>query len=1464
MASRRKGSKPIRKLESDDKEKLQNINISSLVDNNFNKPSTNEESLDIEMDSNHNLASFVKVESDLNKQSPNKTEIKLSTSSSENFIQCTTSETLSNTKPINEIINGKRNDGLNNAVFEKFTRFKKLMTLMASKPANEAMLESGVTMQEFLYFQNMLNKNPAINCNLNLPEQSRTLPLVNNLRSEQTTTCTEKQQPTYKVGYINQTTPNEFDTHLYSQNNKLKFPVNRLINPQHHRNSTAAAAFMLALSKMNGNGIGSQNIRFNHLINNDLSNPHIRSLNYNPSFNQLHQQQQDDQNTKQGLDYQQEAENEVDSITAGTVSSGVGSIKRGTLPPTSFHAEIYDKYIQKFSASNPCNQQLCPHRNREHYHCIDSDCNYQRFTNKSDVKRHYNMHKKRDNSLLHGFMRFAPNDDCRHHFKGPCIYNGKSTHYHCLHSGCTKVYTSTSDVMTHKKFHVKDEELAKNGFQRYRANERCNYKDCPFNDMKTTHFHCTRDGCNFRFKNKSEMEKHKSYHIKDDNYTRQGFKKFYKNEDCRYVNCQWNGRTNHFHCLRPNCNESFSSTNQAISHKRKHERELEINQSAVANKSDQPSKPAVSELQKLKLPKYVEQASRGDVKRRLVKLSFNKTKKFPLSSCFLANFSRENHNILKLKSQAHLQNQNLYPKKVKLNFHPFNHEQIKSMKSLSASSASELRQSGSFMDPVSMNENLNKKFHVYNQNPNKLIQKHLEKSSKTATNGDLKDSSSTYCVNRFLPLSNFNGTGSTNGVGNSDNTPINLSLQKEEKLTLRKNLYIKDIKSKTGLELLPSNEIFKNSYFAPSSVTQGISRYFRGYEPGECSSEFCSFVKMRHYHCTVEGCCAVFTDIRLVVNHASYHEQLRLKGVVQIKLPTIGENASNASNTSKSNPSLSPYSNYSHSLESNLSSEKSSKNLEERLTIDDVNLKSNANKNTSTQMEVTSNKKLHENQLNKNVKNESTNDGIYMETNSVVEYEKESEDAMYSNIQDLTKANNSQNSSTNSAILSNNHRKRTYDVISMNKSLNGSFISKPDFSFQNFKIQKQDIQNGFDGLKKSITSDGISYEQNLDENFKNITTASFNYNSNNGHHYKNNSTNSSTLFTHHGNMNEDEDENFPVDLSKTALSLDNNEMNRKTSNNTVQLQNSVCLNSSSQEEDDFFSSSKYKNTSKNDRTEVTNEGHMFTSYKLNSKTKLPEGFEKFDHCQDCHDVDCQFRNKAPHYHCTHERCGYKFLGRSHINKHRLHHQRVAMLEKNDFKRYKVSQNCQYKECLFKLKNTHFHCLRCSFTCTDSAKVQTHRKSHDRQTELQQFNFERFRGSDDCGRNDCKHRKKQISHYHCTDCDYTVVGMSSIASHYQKHNEKMLQNSTSFNDDNTISLSPSTTVSSNGDLHLKPSSTDITNNFIYPRQMVSNAAPAIPSYETVGSSGFVSSLIPVVVHHVTPASDLCTIKNTNDQ
>lgn len=81
-----------------------------------------------------------------------------------------------------------------------------------------------------------------------------------------------------------------------------------------------------------------------------------------------------------------------------------------------------------------------------------------------------------------------------------------------------------------------------------------------------------RPGCTFTFKNKCDIEKHKSYHIKDDAYAKDGFKKFYKYEECKYEGCVYSKATNHFHCIRPGCGFTFTSTSQMTSHKRKHER----------------------------------------------------------------------------------------------------------------------------------------------------------------------------------------------------------------------------------------------------------------------------------------------------------------------------------------------------------------------------------------------------------------------------------------------------------------------------------------------------------------------------------------------------------------------------------------------------------------------------------------------------------------------------------------------------------------------------------------------------------------------------------------------------------------------------------------------------------------------------------------------------------------------------
>uniref|UniRef100_UPI003AAA7811 zinc finger protein castor homolog 1 n=1 Tax=Centroberyx gerrardi TaxID=166262 RepID=UPI003AAA7811 len=288
-------------------------------------------------------------------------------------------------------------------------------------------------------------------------------------------------------------------------------------------------------------------------------------------------------------DYLKSSFSKTDSITTGTVSS----VKNGLPPekPASEDVNLYQKYIARFSGSQHCGHVHCAYQYREHYHCMDPECNYQtqmeagrsasdegrqanrveRFTSKQDVIRHYNMHKKRDNSLQHGFMRFSPLDDCSVYYHG-CHLNGKSTHYHCMQVGCNKVYTSTSDVMTHENFHKKNAQLINDGFQRFRATEDCGTVECQFYGQKTTHFHCRRPGCTFTFKNKCDIEKHKSYHIKDDAYAKDGFKKFYKYEECKYEGCVYSKATNHFHCIRSGCGFTFTSTSQMTSHKRKHER----------------------------------------------------------------------------------------------------------------------------------------------------------------------------------------------------------------------------------------------------------------------------------------------------------------------------------------------------------------------------------------------------------------------------------------------------------------------------------------------------------------------------------------------------------------------------------------------------------------------------------------------------------------------------------------------------------------------------------------------------------------------------------------------------------------------------------------------------------------------------------------------------------------------------
>ncbi|XP_072386834.1 zinc finger protein castor homolog 1-like isoform X1 [Diabrotica undecimpunctata] len=257
------------------------------------------------------------------------------------------------------------------------------------------------------------------------------------------------------------------------------------------------------------------------------------------------------------------------SLAPTTPRESISSSSNHLVHKTSSQLD-YSKYVKKFSSSLECGSTYCKDLNyREHFHCLD--CNSRVFIKKEEMIRHFKWHKKRDESLQHGFMRYSPLDDCGDKFSN-CTHNKKQTHYHCIKEGCDKVYISTSDVQMHANYHRKDSAIIQEGFQRYRATEECGASYCAFFGQRTTHFHCRRSGCRFTFKNKSDMEKHKSYHIKDEQLSRDGFKKFMKNEKCPFDNCRFSKVCNHIHCIRPQCSYVLHSSGQLFSHKRKHER----------------------------------------------------------------------------------------------------------------------------------------------------------------------------------------------------------------------------------------------------------------------------------------------------------------------------------------------------------------------------------------------------------------------------------------------------------------------------------------------------------------------------------------------------------------------------------------------------------------------------------------------------------------------------------------------------------------------------------------------------------------------------------------------------------------------------------------------------------------------------------------------------------------------------
>lgn len=141
-----------------------------------------------------------------------------------------------------------------------------------------------------------------------------------------------------------------------------------------------------------------------------------------------------------------------------------------------------------------------------------------------------------------GFMRFLTHDDCAVSCvpaatattTAQCAHRLRRAHYHCMHvsmcvrartcaclqANCRRVYLLASEAHIHYNMHCKVEQLARDGFARFKSTETCPYARCVFraaavataasvrtsiSSQRTTHFHCIRNGCDYAFRAKADM-----------------------------------------------------------------------------------------------------------------------------------------------------------------------------------------------------------------------------------------------------------------------------------------------------------------------------------------------------------------------------------------------------------------------------------------------------------------------------------------------------------------------------------------------------------------------------------------------------------------------------------------------------------------------------------------------------------------------------------------------------------------------------------------------------------------------------------------------------------------------------------------------------------------------------------------------------------------------------------------------
>ncbi|XP_071146586.1 zinc finger protein castor homolog 1-like isoform X3 [Mytilus edulis] len=1225
----------------------------------------------------------------------------------------------------------------------------------------------------------------------------------------------------------------------------------------------------------------------------------------------------------------------------------------------------YSKYLKRFSNGTDCKVKYCKDLGyREHYHCMD--CNFRVFVKKEEMVRHYKWHRKREESLQHGFMRYSPLDDCSQKF-GSCTHNGRQTHYHCLQDCCDKVYISTSDVQMHANYHRKDSAIIQEGFQRFRATEDCGTPTCSFYGQRTTHFHCRRSGCHFTFKNKADMEKHKTYHQKDEVLAKDGFKKFMKYEHCGYHGCRYSKVSNHIHCIRQgvygSCNYVLHSTAQLYSHKRKHERrEFEtayqkyrdgsqdmmdpmgdnsMNNSTIYSEQDLsmdsmndsfPPTPQVMQESML-LPVTIKREapdspSSGDSKRfkfdNLQDDSMSDQMSFKSESESFNDESSviEENSILTEKSSSIVEE---YGTKI-------SGDQLNSSLTLPIPSVAD----DSDMKPVEKPPQFSVPL-PQNKQPvymtTSIAPQHLlpPMSGRTHDKREKDESWKSYLIrytandpcnsrcqylykdhyhckvegclvlfkskdgvreharfhelqDRITPVAyttyeqlemcsdgcEFNlkekhyhciWTGCSHVVPHSGPTFGRLEhyrIHEYARASAGKSYRPSSCKNDDGspkrrgrppkypkndIPIIPkvelSHEEIEESTKGVEVDNYGIPQAINGFKifkQGDiCPDEFCIYRLQQHYHCARPRCHQA-TDRMDVLNlHAKdFHSFVNImEGFeffdrnVNCRRPHCHNNKAN-----RHFHCVRPKCDYSFVRHSTMLQHDKKHQASEMGSviqtspIPDVPTSSVVSKAIAHSPTIKTSGTFYP------LSGLSKGEGIQM--SSVI------------SVQPMVSSSYSggQSSSTtftpiavptfalsgvpllspgigNSVSLQSAVKLQSPTVTSTITPLaaapltlllqqKGSnmppqvswpllrntmhFLAQQNCGRPFCKLKKRDhyhcteCNQAFSDparLRAHVSRHGIKLAktEGIPHGLVNIAPKPENMN-----------WNVTPIKTEPAPSLEDgentEDAESSLNLNPNIFSTmiakaqkAHNEVSDINENSNDEDEGRLVISELENESDDLDQneaqdlskwSGRKRSAPKNldfvDTTVmVTKTKRTSVSPKRLKDDSIPNGYIRIKFKDDCGYAKCAYRSGITHFHCAREDCGYSFSDRSRLIQHTLRHERIDSLTGGEMQQYRMNQDCHRSSCEYEGKASHFHCLKCDYSCTDSSKVLTHRKNHAKMESINSQGFHKYGITEDCKFFACQYSGKQ-SHYHClkSGCNFGVLGPAQMASHKLKH------------------------------------------------------------------------------------------------